>query len=247
MNWYREWFGDEYYLLYSHRDREEARAQVRFIHELFLPTSVLDVASGNGRHVEEFLRGGTKAFGVDLSPVGVKEGQARLRAAALPENLCIGDMRALPYPDQRFELLLSMFNSFGYFESDDEHIMLLREWRRALQADGTLFMDYMNFHYVSTHLIPVSESTRDGFHIREERSLQSGRVVKKISLSENATGIKKNYTESVRLYSPIELHTLLERGGFAVEKLFGNFHGDPFLESSPQLIVVAKKNSTFSS
>ena len=68
--WYKEWFGSEYLELYSHRDRGEAEAHIRFVLEVLgdtNPKAVLDLACGAGRHTQALRERGVRTLGIDLS------------------------------------------------------------------------------------------------------------------------------------------------------------------------------------
>ncbi|HLU50428.1 MAG TPA: class I SAM-dependent methyltransferase, partial [Planctomycetota bacterium] len=109
--WFRRHFTPDYSLLYSRRDREEARREVAFIVdalELSREDRVLDLCCGNGRHLEALREHGIVGVGVDLSPWLLEDARRRLEAArrreaaegrrALPPNpLVRADMRALPF------------------------------------------------------------------------------------------------------------------------------------------------------
>src|ERR1051326_5307186 len=56
-DWYQEYFGEEYLLLYPHRDEEDARRLVAALARTVSLTAgwrVLDVACGTGRHAAAF-------------------------------------------------------------------------------------------------------------------------------------------------------------------------------------------------
>src|SRR3712207_9146074 len=97
MPWYKEWFGEEYLELYSHRDESEAEEHVDFV-ERYLggaggphPRAVLDLACGAGRHTAALRQKGYRTLGLDLSLTLL----ARMLARGLPR--VAGDMRLLPF------------------------------------------------------------------------------------------------------------------------------------------------------
>src|SRR5215218_4552220 len=99
MPWYKEWFGDEYLELYSHRDDAEAEEHADFVerHLGGRPRAVLDLACGAGRHTAALRRRGFRTLGVDLSLTLL----ARMRASGLPR--VAGDMRRLPFTAESFD------------------------------------------------------------------------------------------------------------------------------------------------
>ncbi len=69
--WYERWFAHEDYLLiYSHRDEQEAERAIDLILRAVNAQpgwSFLDLACGNGRHALALARRGYHVTGVDLS------------------------------------------------------------------------------------------------------------------------------------------------------------------------------------
>ena len=51
QEWYRDWFGEDYLLVYPHRNVEAAAPAIGFIRDMLLPKSeelILDLACGEG-------------------------------------------------------------------------------------------------------------------------------------------------------------------------------------------------------
>ena len=125
MPWYKEWFGEEYLELYSHRDDSEAEEHADFVERQLgggaRPTAVLDLACGAGRHTAALRRRGYRTLGLDLSLTLL----ARMRTQGLPR--VSGDMRRLPFQAESFDWVLNFFTSFGYFERERENFQVLEE------------------------------------------------------------------------------------------------------------------------
>ena len=141
--WYAEWFGKDYLEVYAHRNESEAKRHVDFLKEVVPDLSkhkILDIACGSGRHLAELEKQGISAIGIDRSEELLAHGK-KLNPSL---ELIHADMRKLPFEDQSFSLVTNFFTSFGYFPSDEEHQLLLQEWRRVLKRDGKLFIDYLN-------------------------------------------------------------------------------------------------------
>jgi ubiquinone/menaquinone biosynthesis C-methylase UbiE len=245
VNWYQDWFGREYLSLYQHRNVAEAAMQVLSIIEqtgLKPDEQVLDIACGAGRHVIEFQRLGFNTYGIDLSETLVAE--AKRNGA---KNVSLADMRNLPFDDKRFSLVTSMFTSFGYFETDQEHIELLKEWRRVLKSGSKLFMDYLNREKTITALVPHSSETHDDkiFEISRELSEDKKRIIKTISVKDpNSKAETVEYIESVRAYSKAEIEVLLLKAGFTNSTFYKDYDFNPFpsdaaSNDSNRLIIIA--------
>ena len=70
--------------------------------------SVLDVGTGTGRAALAIARRGAKVTGVDASPEMLKVAQAHAEEAHLPVTFLPGDAHALNFPDQSFDVAVSL-------------------------------------------------------------------------------------------------------------------------------------------
>lgn len=68
--------------------------------------TALDVAMGHGRHALLLARAGFRTFGVDLNLASVRDAASRARAEGLTLLAWSADLRAVPLPDARFDLIL---------------------------------------------------------------------------------------------------------------------------------------------
>jgi SAM-dependent methyltransferase len=239
MSWYKEWFGEEYLELYSHRDESEAEVNADFVERHLAgppPRAVLDLACGAGRHTAALRRRGYRTLGVDLSLTLL----ARMRASNLPR--VAGDMRRLPFKAESFDWVLNFFTSFGYFEAERENFLVLEEIARVLTPGGCFLIDLMNPGPALEGLKPAERQVLDGREAEIERWYDAGsqRIQKRIVV--RAPGEPpRTFLESVRLYQPEEVTIGLRWAGLEVDTLFGNFHGDPYERDSERLIITGRK------
>ncbi|OQY27070.1 MAG: hypothetical protein B6244_11745 [Candidatus Cloacimonetes bacterium 4572_55] len=245
MNWYTEAFTGDYLTVYSHRNRDEAQRQIRFVLEHvghFPGQIVLDLACGNGRHALELTEQGYRVVGLDLSTHLLSEVRV-VAADRRALSLICGDMRYLPFKEDSFDLILSMFTSFGYFDVDDENISVLSEVARLLKPGGSFFMDYLNPERVKSSLIPESIRRDHGMLIKEKRRIneEKQRVEKEIILEKK--GQQTRYRESVRLFSHVELIEILSSVGLTVIRKFGDYESSPFSDQSSRMILISKNFS----
>jgi ubiquinone/menaquinone biosynthesis C-methylase UbiE len=234
-DWFEDWFGEEYLALYPHRDETEAQHAVEMIErELSLKhvNRVLDLACGGGRHTRP-LADRWWTVGLDLSAVLLKVAHTAEPAG----NYVRGDMRVLPFADRSFDLCVNLFTSFGYFESDAQHLRVLAEVARVMSIGGMFVLDFLNSESVGANLIACDER-RIGDQVVEQRRVitPDGRYVQKtISLS----GSSKKFIERVRLFSVDELEMMLEESGFRVAAKKGDYVGAPVSGDSPRAILFA--------
>lgn len=204
MEWFKRWFNESYLELYSHRDESEARVQVQLLLSLLesRPSGIVcDVGCGTGRHLQALIDSGISAIGVDLSHPLLKH------AVNLP--VVRADMRHLPFRDDCLGGVTSFFTSFGYFQTDAEHLALLKEYRRVLSPGGFIFLDLPNREWVKENLVADEELTTDSGSVRITRQITAdNRVIKSINFA------GESYQEDVRLFSAEEITALMDQAGF---------------------------------
>jgi SAM-dependent methyltransferase len=154
-------------------------------------------------------------------------------------------MRRLPFAggERGFAVLLNLFTSFGYFETDAENAAAAREMGRVLRPGGRFAIDLLNAAPTVRALETRSERRAGGFHIREERRHEAARrrLEKRVVLTRLESGETKEYHESVRLYRPEEIDAVLAAAGLRVERLLGDFSGSPYSEDAPRMLLLGRR------
>ncbi len=242
-DWFVEWFNtDEYLNVYKHRNETDAECHIRFLLskiKLQPDASILDMACGSGRHSILLAKYGYKVTGVDLSEKLLTEAKLSAERENLKIEFIQADIREF-YTDKKFDLVLNLFTSFGYFESDDENFLIFHKAHSLLNSNGYFVFDYFNKNFLVNNLIPYSEEKNEGYSIIQERKICDQRVVKKITIIRDWNS--KNYFESVKLYDSYTLTAKLKEIGFEIVHLFGDFTGNEFDDnSSPRFIALCKK------
>jgi SAM-dependent methyltransferase len=95
---------------------------------------VLDVATGSGNAAIAAARLGCAAIGVDYVPALLERGRERADAEGLPVVFAEGDAEALPFPDDAFDAVTSVFGSM--FAPDHERAAA--ELMRVSRPGGTI-------------------------------------------------------------------------------------------------------------
>jgi SAM-dependent methyltransferase len=231
MTWYQEWFGEEYLELYSHRDEQEARQQVAFVHSQFgmLSGSLLDLACGMGRHMIELSSRGYRVVGCDLSFTLLRTGRGEYGAMPLAR----ADMRNLPFRDDAFGGLVNFFTSFGYFATEEENLQVVREMSRVLATQAVFLFDYLNVHRELEKL--VESETYKGALIERWFDARDRSFNKRITIGQ------RRYLERVRGYDLDEISMMFSSCNLSMRAAFGDFDGADFTKESPRLILVGTK------
>lgn len=238
-DWFTHWFDTPYYaLLYQQRDeREAAEFIAALVAQLKLKpgSRVLDIGCGRGRHALALYALGFEVSGIDLSPSAIEE--ARLHETDRLKFVR-ADMRSFDL-GQSFDLVINLFTSFGYFQTAEDNLAVLRRVRSHLKAGGIFVLDYLNAEKVSAELVAHEHREAGGVSFDIRRRLEPGHIVKEINITED-TG-SHSYTEKVQLFDREQLTAMLTSAGLAPFAFFGDYHLHTFdVLTSPRLILAAR-------
>lgn len=241
--WFKDWFNtDEYLKVYQHRNEADAERHIDLILRnvsLSKNSKILDMACGAGRHAVILARKGFDVTGVDLSEKLISIAKKISIKENLNINFILSDIRSFN-SDVKFDLVLNLFTSFGYFVSDEENFSVLKKAYDLLNEKGFFILDFFNSEFLVKNLVEYSRDKINSSEIIQERKILSNRVVKKITILNSDKS--NHYEESVRSYNHSELSDLLTKIGFDIYKTFGDFDGSEFNNStSPRVIFVCQK------
>jgi len=243
MGWYRKTFGHDYLKIYSSRNESEAKKIIKFavqVLNLHAGQKVLDLACGYGRNSVECAKSRLKVFGLDLSPELLSLAQRKGSENGYKIPFVRGDMRDIPFYD-KFDAVLSLFTSFGYFESDVENEKVIRAVARALKVGGLFLFDYLNIIRTLPNMTIKDTRVKDNIKVIQERfyDKETNRIEKKITIHDD--GDIREYVESVRAYHLIDLLQFFENAGLNCTAVFGDYDIHPFTQHSPRLILIGEK------
>ena len=249
--WYKSWFNRKEYLeLYKHRDRRDASKIVELIiseTNLRKGAEVLDMACGNGRHSILFARRGFSTIGIDLSRFLISEARKMLQKHRGKFNLAfkIQDMREMKW-ENRFDLAVNLFTSFGYFPARKDDIRVIRNIYRALKKGGYFVLDFINSIHIRNNLKTLDVKNINNSIVIQVREIINNYVRKTILIAKNNpngnTPFLEKFYEQIRLYSYDELKAMLEGNGLSILKIFGDYNGNKFsISKSERLIIIAVK------
>lgn len=236
--WYASWFDTPFYhILYKDRDHEEAALFMdKLTQYLNLPkkAKILDLACGKGRHSIYLNQLGYDVTGTDLSENSIAEASkfANETLKFVVHNMCE------PYPD-KFDLVLNLFTSFGYFEKEEDNLRTMQAIKQDLNETGFGVIDFMNVAYVKNHLIPEDIKTIEGIDFHQKRSLHNGFIVKDISF--DYQGESYAFSEKVRAFDLADFEKLFNEAQIDLIEIFGDYHLGKFdTQTSPRLILIFK-------
>lgn len=237
--WYNDWFSSPYYhILYKDRDEFEAAHfmdNLTGFLELEPGSHLLDLGCGRGRHARYLNKIGFKVTAADIS-------LANIEFAKNFENeqlhFELHDMRQ-QYPD-RFEAVLNLFTSFGYFEDSDDDIRTVKSMVSSLSETGYGVIDFLNAEVAIQQLVPREEKVVDGIHFMISRRFENKTIIKDIYFSDD--GRQWHFTEKVKAFRKKDFEEYLFQAGARISNCFGNYDLDPFIPGeSKRLILIFER------
>lgn len=237
--WFESWFHSPYYeLLYYRRDRTEARTFIDALLHYLQPqprVRFLDLACGSGRHSVYLALKGYAVTGVDLSEELIQKAR---REESSKLSFYVHDMRNA-FRINYYDYVLNLFTSFGYFDTDHEHVRVLTNVFKGLKSGGVFVLDFFNVEKVTATLPQHEVKEVNGVQFDISRTLENGFIFKRIVVKEN--GKTQTFQERVRAYKPEELQRCFQQAGLTVTARFGSYDLQPFTADSERLILLAKK------
>lgn len=238
--WFQNWFNSPYYhILYHHRDDEEAEYFIDNLCSLLKPKPecrLLDIACGRGRHAVYLNKKGYDVTGIDLSFSSVNYAK-QFENEKL--HFYVHDMRYLFYINY-FDIAFNLFTSFGYFDSEKDHVNSLKTFRKSLKKDGLLVLDYFNSQQIIKNLNHQEVKHVEGIDFNIQKKVLDGKIIKSIIFEHR----NKEYAfkEEVKAFSYADFERMFASSGFQIVDHYGSYSLDPFDElKSDRLIFICKK------
>jgi D-alanine-D-alanine ligase len=179
---------------------------------------LLDLCCGQGRHTLELARRGfVNVEGLDRSRSLIQRARRIARSAGLPIRFREGDARRLPQAPDSLDVVLILGNSFGYFETVEEDLRILREVSRVLVPGGRILIDVADGDYIRETFQARAWEWIDGkSFVCRERSLSKdrSRLISREIITHSERGVLADQFYAERLYTRQELVDLLQRAGF---------------------------------
>ncbi|HUF27667.1 MAG TPA: class I SAM-dependent methyltransferase [Gemmatimonadaceae bacterium] len=245
--WWASYFDAQYLLEYEplfslERDRHEVS---RLLDLLGLPAGarILDVPCGQGRHAHLLAEAGFRVDGLDYSRELLATARRRGTAPALRYHR--GDMRRLPARwSGRFDAVVNLFTSFGFFTDPADDVRVIREFARVLVPDGTLVWHGGSRDGVMARFLGRDWWTTDnGTLIAHERAFDplGGQLhIRSIWRGPGGSGEREH---CIRLYTATRLAELCAEAGLIVEEAYGGWTDRPLRRRSSEMMLVARKRS----
>jgi SAM-dependent methyltransferase len=200
----------------------------------------LDLCCGVGRHSIAFAKKGFITTGVDRVAFHVQRAKARASQEGVDIEFVAMDVRNYTQA-ANFDLIVNLYTSFGYCETQEENLSVLKNVFSSLKPGGIFLIDVLGKELIAL---------KNKF---EECDITP---VKSLSIKRNITGDwskivnywlihhsseVKLYEWSHFIYSAVELKQMLRDIGFEKLSAFGSYSGKPYDLNAERLVIRAEK------
>ncbi len=203
--------------------------------------AVLDLCCGMGRTAVEFARRGYTVCGVDITPSYLTA--AAEYAGDLSLELVHADARSFVRP-AAFDLVVNLYNSFGYFDTIQDDALLVRNAAASLKPGGSLIVEMLGKEIAVREFTAGEEFSRNGFNVRTRYQVVDSwaGLQNTWRIEGNGKVFERSFVQ--RMYAGTELRQLFLENGFKEVALYGEWDGSPYDESARVLIAHACTHNT---
>lgn len=203
--------------------------------------SVLDLGCGPGRHCLALAKMGYDVTGVDMSEYLLAKASDKAHQHSLKIKFQQADMLDFN-SDKKHDLIINMFNSFGYFDTQEKNQQVIDNAHNTLAKIGTFIIDTVGKETLARNIEPVHLSEYANGDLRIERPL----LIDNMQVFSNEWILisgdevfRRSYQHFV--YTPMEITSMCKQAGFNQVRIYGSLSGDAYDLESERLVVVAEK------
>jgi len=229
------------------RTARESQGVVNLL-ELSDGASVLDAPCGYGRHSIALASMGYDVTGIDIDKEHLAKASNDSLERGVSPHFLIRDLREMGRDlHDRFDAVVNMFYSFGFFQSEEENIGVMREFYDSLKRGGKLLLHTDVSLEMIANKTTIKESIRrlennDRLVILEDYNAETKRMEGSWETTDSVGNvIFPRAFYSMRIYSADEFFCMAKDVGFKDIEVCGSFKGETFGDKSEEMIMIARK------
>lgn len=198
----------------------------------------LDLAGGKGRHSAILSPHGKKFIVLDISKTALESGREYIKEKGIGNISFIeSDMRSFSLRD-KVDGIFCLYSSFGYFDTEQEDLAVLKRAYEALNSRGKLLLQHFNIDWTLNNFNPERIINESNPKLVSHRDYDPETRFLTSVITEND---EKKHRMRIRSYTPNEMRAVLAEAGFGNVNIY-DLKGGRNIENSPTLFYVAEKN-----
>jgi SAM-dependent methyltransferase len=141
--------------------------------------------------------------------------------------------------NQKFDLVVNLFTSFGYFDDFDDNLKTLDSIKSNLKDDGLGVIDFLNINYIKNNLVHKNTEEIDGIKFHLSRFIKDGFLTKDIRFKHELK--EYNFQEKVRSLNLDDFKSMFKQSKIEILHIFGDYELNNFdINNSKRLIFIFK-------
>jgi ubiquinone/menaquinone biosynthesis C-methylase UbiE len=216
---------------------------------------VLEVGCGTGRIMIPLAREGFKVTGIDITRSMLDIARRKVCVEKHPAQgrieIIEADMRNFSL-NRKYQMAFIPINSFLHLLTTSEQVSTLNSIGAHLKSGGVLVIDIFKpdltrpqnvISHVFTKVNPVSGKVASKFVTQTfDFAKQTIQVHSFLDEMSDAGVVKRHVSAfELRYIFRYEMELLLEKTGFKVKEIYGDYDRSPFVSESKRMIFVAEK------
>ena len=228
------------------------------------PGNILELGCGTGRILLPTATAGKEIVGVDISEYMLNT--CRQKIAALDDSivsrieLVHADMTDFQLK-RTFGLVTTPFRSFHHLTTVENQLQCLHCINQHLEIGGQVILDLFQLNFASMTNPQMTIETEDfsgvelpgGYTLKRTHRIaafhraQQYNEIELIFYLSHPDGKEERLLQSFpfRYFFRYEMEHLLDRCGFQIKDIYGNYDCSPLRDDSAEMIIVAQKVRTF--
>jgi len=203
--------------------------------------TILDAGCGPGRIAVELASRGARVTGVDLIRPFLNAALDSAEHEGVELELVQADLREFRRPEA-FDAAVSLYTSFGYCDTIEEDMQILRNLVASLKPGGWLVLEMTGRESAVRDFTEGEWFERGGFTVLTEFSVEGAwEGLRSRWILIDSDGRKVDHVFVQRLYSAVELKRLMIASGFSSVETYGDFDFSPYNEKARTMVLVARK------
>jgi ubiquinone/menaquinone biosynthesis C-methylase UbiE len=200
----------------------------------------LDCPCGIGRISLPLAKKGIRVTGVDITQSYLDELSKKAERSGLKIDVARADMRRINY-DSQFDAGGNLWTSFGFFEKDSDHRLVVKKMYQALKPGGKFMLHVINRDWIMVNYQARGWQEAEGVLSVENRRFDYRSSINRGTWRIFKDGKEKIFDVAIRMYSFHELVAMFESVGFVDIEGYGSIIDEPIDRHKQMMFVIGRK------